>query len=183
MALIDCPECSQPVSTQAVACPHSGAPGPASPATLPQAAPRKHSSGLWKVALFVGVLIVGGCVALFIQSIPSKPSSTTYQTPARLRLVVEQESLGYGYLKLVGTVENIGESGAYSPRLKLRVTKGDTLLAEDSTSPAGTVLKPLGPGDKAVFEFITRVPGGESSRGTSYELSAEKFAYEVKYPK
>lgn len=182
MALIDRPECGKSISTQAVACPHCGAPWQGAP-TAPTAVPRKRSVAGKIAAGLIVLLVVGGCVALFIQSVPRNPPSTAYQTPARLRLVVEQESLGYGYLKLVGTVENIGESGAYSPRLKVRVTKGGTLLAEDSTWPAGTVSKTLDPGDKAAFEFITRVPGGESSRGTSYELSAEKFPYEVKYPK
>jgi hypothetical protein len=118
-----------------------------------------------------------------MSSVPSPKSTTTSSGNARLRIVVDQESYSYGYVKVVGTVENIGESGAYSPSLKIRVTKGGTLLAEDTTWPAGTRLKTLNPGDKVAFESMTRVPGEPPSAGLTYELVASGFPYEIQYPK
>lgn len=132
----------------------------------------QRSSGLT-----LAIIVAAGAIGLGI--ISSLPLDIP-KGPARFRLMVEQESLGGGYLKLVGTVENIGESGALNPLLTLRITRNGTLLAEDNTWSAGSVLKTMVPGDKAAFEFITRVPGGESSLGVSYELSVAKFAYEVR---
>jgi hypothetical protein len=64
MALIDCAECGKPVSTQALACPHCGAPVAAAPdrPSLASSVPKRRTSSL---VILLRVLFVGG-VALFV---------------------------------------------------------------------------------------------------------------------
>ena len=123
MALTQCAECGKSISTQATSCPHCGAPGQGVP-TLPPAAaePPKKRDGLSGCAptVIVAGLIIGGCaVFALLTSNPSKPTrsdSTATSGSPRLVVKVNTAEYGHGYLKLVGTMESVGERGPIARR-------------------------------------------------------------------
>lgn len=60
MALVPCPECSQLMSSEATHCPHCGVSKPTGSASTERS---KRRAGR---IVFVGLLLIGGCVALLI---------------------------------------------------------------------------------------------------------------------
>jgi hypothetical protein len=147
MALAPCRECQASISTEAATCPHCGVSSPHG------AAPPKKRKGRARRVIFwfFNLLFVGGCVAFaLVLMTPMRPRTTTStSSAARFAVKVETEEYGYGYLKIVGTVENVGAAAAFSPSLKIRVLRDGTVLAEDTVWPAGMLLKSVEPGAKA----------------------------------
>jgi hypothetical protein len=133
-------------------------------------------------ALLLFLLLCGSCVAILVifgridVPLPSRPIR---ETSARVRVVITDASYHYGHLVLGGTVENVGDADAPGLSIRIRVRLGGTLLAEDVTGPAGTMLNTLPPGSTAAFQSITRVPGEPSS--VNYEVSVDRFPYETRY--
>jgi len=82
-----------------------------------------------------------------------------------LAIVVEDKSYEYGFFEVTGVVENVGTAPVYSLALRLDIysSSGETLLASDTTWPAGCLLEYFDPGEKAAFHFITHVPGEPKS--------------------
>jgi len=89
----------------------------------------------------------------------------------------------YGYLKVIGVVENVRDKSEFSPTINLRVydSSSKTLLAEETTWPAGQYLKEMNPGASAAFECIESVPG--EPEHIRYEVKIEKYDFDVAYPK
>ncbi len=115
-------------------------------------------------------------------SAPTSVASPRTVQP-RLLITVQRAEYAYGYFKVVGIVKNVGSAPAFSPTVNLRVTRGDTVLAEDSAWPVGTLLRQLPVGGEAAFEVSSRVPGDPGSEWISYEVAMSKYGYDVRYPK
>jgi hypothetical protein len=178
MALAPCRECQASISTETATCPHCGVPHPhGAPVDI---SPKRGFGGGRAIMWFI-VILVGGCVAAVMMS-PTRTATTTSTSTRESRFVVkvEKESYDHGYLKLVGTVENTGTAAVFSPSLKIRVSRGGTVLAEDTVWPAGMMMKNVQPGARAAFESITRVPSEPGK--ITYEVSM-KEAYKIEYPK
>ena len=101
----------------------------------------------------------------------------------RLKIKIQKSTYEYGYLKVIGVVENVGEKPAFSPTINLRVYDSSlkTLLAEDTTWPAGHYAKDMNPGTSAAFECIESVP--DEPEHIRYEVKIEKYDFDVAYPK
>jgi hypothetical protein len=182
MTLADCSLCGKPVSILAVICPHCGA-ARATVEAVASLTPSRRESAWGVSTLFLLLLLCGGCVTLLVffgkVDVPP-PSHPIRGTSARLRVVVTDASYHYAHLVLGGTVENVGDADAQNPSIKIRIRTGDTLLAEDTAWPVGTMLNTLPPGSTAAFQSSTRVPG-EPPLSITYEVSVDNFAYEIKY--
>jgi hypothetical protein len=141
---------------------------------------REAGGGVSPLLLFL--LLGGACAAILVVfgrvEVPP-PSHPIREATARVRVVITDASYHYGHLVLGGTVENVGDADAPGLTIRIRIRKGDTLLAEDTTGPAATMLHTLPPGSTAAFQAITRVPGEPSS--VSYEVSVDRVAYDVRY--
>ena len=107
---------------------------------------------------------------------PARPSGPF------LTVIVQSSEYRHGYFKTVGTVENTGTSGAFSPRVDLRVLAQDgTLLATDIAYPTGTMLATFESGQKAAFQHITNVPGAPAN--VRWEIRVPKYPADITMPK
>lgn len=122
MALVQCPECKQEISDQAVACPHCGAPraitaAPTSPAApIPQAAQRRPARGAWPIVLVI-VLALGA----FLLYRMNRPALERAGVVASARFAVDNAGanedctvLGDYCVRIRCAVTNIGEASGVS---------------------------------------------------------------------
>ncbi len=97
----------------------------------------------------------------------------------KLIVSLKNRTYEHGYLKLGGTVENVGTGAAFSPAIRLEVydSTGKTLLAKDTAYPAGQIMKNMTPGTSAAFESLTRIPGEPDEIRWSLNMD---YPYELK---
>jgi hypothetical protein len=110
------------------------------------------------------------------QAAPARVSSPPAQ--ARLRLTVQRTEYDYGFFKLEGIAENIGDADAFSPTINLYIydETGRTLLADDATWPVGQYLTRMPPGQSAAFQHIVSVPSGYGK--IRWEIRVKEFPFE-----
>lgn len=174
-----CESCHGPRARNALVCPHCGH--------------RRHrigaallvAFGLVAAFMLFSIWVVGGLQGAREQigrEVGVDLSETAERhRRVRLHVRVEESSYEHGYLKVVGIIENVGPEAAERPRLRLRVYRGETLLADDAVWPAGTRLEALAPGASVAFEGLARIPGEPGS--VKYSVSVDRYAFEVSYPK
>jgi hypothetical protein len=82
-----------------------------------------------------------------------------------------------GYIKVTGTVKNVGDDAAYSPNVHVEVYDDSmsTLLAQHDTWPAGQSFAYMKPGVSAAFETYVHVPGEPGQ--VRVRVSIEKYPY------
>jgi hypothetical protein len=99
----------------------------------------------------------------------------------KLKIKIQKSIYEYGYLKVIGVIENVGDKPAFSPTIKLKVYDSSlkTLLAEDTAWPAGHYLKSMDPGVSAAFQCIESIPGEPGH--IRYEVMIEKYDFDVVY--
>lgn len=122
MALVQCPECKQEISDQAVSCPHCGAPRVVTTAPGPQvvssppAAQRRPGSGPWLVVVIV-VLALGA----FLLYRMNRPALERAGVVASARFAIDNAGanedctvLGDYCVRIRCAVTNIGEASGIS---------------------------------------------------------------------
>jgi hypothetical protein len=155
MALIQCQECKQEISDQAVACPHCGAPqhhAAASPPPAPEGAPPRRRAG-GPALILLAILVIGGVVAF--QVIRRGAANANASVSPAPRWLVDN----------VDANDSCTVLGEFCIRVRCAVTNGGTAegvvqvaaeLNEDSVTIGtrrGT--RPLVPGqqDTLIFDF------------------------------
>jgi hypothetical protein len=132
------------------------------------------------------VIIVVFLFLLFIVIVSkiSEKNQSTSEAPsppqiAKIHLKIKDVKYEYGYFKVNGIAENIGNKEAFSPTITLRVydDNGKTLLAEDVGWPAGHYLKNFTPGSSAAFQLSTSIPGEPPQ--VRWEVIVKDFLYEI----
>jgi hypothetical protein len=115
------------------------------------------------------------------QRLSSEQASTSTKLGPKFLIKVQKSTYEYGYLKVSGVVENVGDESGFSPTIKLKVydSSSKTLLAEDATWPAGQYLKNMTPGISAAFEFIQSIPGEPPH--IRYKVTIENYNYDTRY--
>jgi len=110
------------------------------------------------------------------------PSPSTYRAEGKILLTIKKTEYEYGYFKVWGIAENVGDKAVFSPTITLTVysSDGNTVLAKSLSWPAGTYLHSMEPYQRAAFQDMTLVPGEPDYY--RYELSVEGCSYDVKYP-
>lgn len=147
-------------------------------------AQKEIKKGKGRSGCLIVLAVLFGLFLLIIMFSRSKDEYNYKTTPSKtnpkILLKINKVTYEHGYFKVVGVAENIGEASAFSPTINLEIydSSGKTLLAQDSTWPAGHYLKKFAPGSSAAFEIIESVPG-EPDR-VRWQLSVKDYPYEVK---
>ena len=157
MALIQCQECKQEISDQAVACPHCGAPqhhAAVSPPPPAASAPRPRRAG-GPALILLAILVIGGVVAFrVIQRGATNANASASVSPAPRWLVDN-----------IDANESCTVLGEFCIRVRCAVTNGGTAegvvqvaaeLNEDSVmigTRRGTRTLAPGQQDTLIFDF------------------------------